>query len=147
MFRYRDPQLQRGGNYEKKKLRAKFNKLLLILMLKHRFNSQHLWFDRLIKEVENENSRDQQDKIKRKIIIHLTLVLLNCFNCIFRHLKLELQTQFPASNDEKYRYFFKNIHVLNWVILLTEHLPQTVLSISVTYYLAENMLKTVYIRV
>ena len=34
----------------------------------------------------------------------LTLVLLNCFNCIFRHLKLELLTQFPASNDEKYYY-------------------------------------------
>ena len=31
----------------------------------------------------------------------LTLVLLNCFNCIFSHLKLELLTQFPASNDEK----------------------------------------------
>ena len=39
--------------------------------------------------------------------IKLTLVLLNCFNCIFRHLKLELLTQFPASNDEKYRYFSK----------------------------------------
>ena len=24
----------------------------------------------------------------------------------FRHLKLELLTQFPASNDEKYLYFF-----------------------------------------
>ena len=34
----------------------------------------------------------------------LTLVLLNCFNCIFRHLKLESLTQFPASNDEKYYY-------------------------------------------
>ena len=34
----------------------------------------------------------------------LTLVLLNYFNCIFRHLKLELLTQFPASNDEKYYY-------------------------------------------
>ena len=34
----------------------------------------------------------------------LTLVLLNCFNRIFRHLKLELLTQFPASNDEKYDY-------------------------------------------
>ena len=34
----------------------------------------------------------------------LTLVLLNCFNCIFRHLKLELLTQFPASKDEKYYY-------------------------------------------
>ena len=29
----------------------------------------------------------------------LTFVLLNCFNCIFRHSKLELLTQFPASND------------------------------------------------
>ena len=37
----------------------------------------------------------------------LTLVLLNCFNCIFRHLKLELLTQFPASNDEKYYYLWK----------------------------------------
>ena len=36
-----------------------------------------------------------------------SLVLLNCFNCIFRHSKLELLTQFPASNDEKYRYFSK----------------------------------------
>ena len=40
-------------------------------------------------------------------IQYLTLVLLNCFNCIFRHLKLELLTQFPASNDEKYYYFWK----------------------------------------
>ena len=37
----------------------------------------------------------------------LTLVLLNCLYCIFRHLKLELLTQFPASNDEKYLYFLK----------------------------------------
>ena len=36
-----------------------------------------------------------------------TLVLLNCFNCIFRHLKLELLTQFPASSDEKYYYLWK----------------------------------------
>ena len=40
-------------------------------------------------------------------IMVLTLVLLNCFNCIFRHLKLELLTQFPASNDEKYYYLWK----------------------------------------
>ena len=37
----------------------------------------------------------------------LTLVLLRCFNCIFRHLKLELLTQFPALNDEKYNYLWK----------------------------------------
>ena len=30
----------------------------------------------------------------------LTVVLLNCFKCIFRHLKLALLTQFPSSNDE-----------------------------------------------
>ena len=40
-------------------------------------------------------------------VILLTLVLLNCFNCIFRHLKLELLTQFPASNDEKYYYLWE----------------------------------------
>ena len=40
-------------------------------------------------------------------IMVLILVLLNCFNCIFRHLKLELLTQFPASNDEKYYYLWK----------------------------------------
>ena len=39
-----------------------------------------------------------------------TLVLLNCCNCIFRHLEL---TQFPAPNAEKFVYFFENIHLLN----------------------------------
>ena len=41
--------------------------------------------------------------------ITLTLVLLSlsCFNCIFRHLKLELLTQSPAPTDEKYIYFLK----------------------------------------
>ena len=52
-------------------------------------------------------------------------------NRIFRHLKLELLTQFPAPNDEKYLYFLKNIHVLNWVIRLTDHPPQTTLSIFI----------------
>ena len=33
-------------------------------------------------------------------------VLLNCVIC-FHHLKLELLTQFPASNDEKYFYVRK----------------------------------------
>ena len=33
------------------------------------------------------------------IIWMLSLVLLNNFNNIFHHLKLELLTQFPASND------------------------------------------------
>ena len=32
--------------------------------------------------------------------------------------------------------FFLNIHLLNWVMWVTEHLPQTILSITVTYYLA-----------
>ena len=41
------------------------------------------------------------DKIHQLI---LTLVLLNCFNCIFRLLKLELLTQFPVSNDEESLY-------------------------------------------
>ena len=32
--------------------------------------------------------------------------LFNCFYCIFRHLKLELLTQFPASNDKKYIFIW-----------------------------------------
>ena len=35
----------------------------------------------------------------------LTLVLLNCLFPFFFHLKLELLTQFPASNDEKILVF------------------------------------------
>ena len=34
----------------------------------------------------------------------LTVVLLKCFLPLFIHLKLELLTQFPASNDENYLY-------------------------------------------
>ena len=51
-------------------------------------------------------------------VIHLmvTIVLLNCFNCIFRHLKLELLTQFPASNYEKY-YYLWNIDISNVKLL------------------------------
>ena len=33
--------------------------------------------------------------------------MLDCFNCIFRHLKLEVLTQFPALGDEKYYYLWK----------------------------------------
>ena len=59
----------------------------------------------------------------------LPLVLVNCIiNCISRHLKLELLTQFPASNDEKYLYFVK-IYILlkhwnfqNDIIWKTRHL-------------------------
>ena len=57
----------------------------------------------------------------------LTLVLLNCFKLFFIHLKLELLTQFPASNDEKYFYL--------WNKSLAEHLPLNILSISVAFYL------------
>ena len=59
----------------------------------------------------------------------LTLVLLDCFNCIFHHLKLKLLTQFPSSNDEKYLHFLENIHLLNCVTFLTDHLPKAMLSI------------------
>ena len=37
----------------------------------------------------------------------LTLVQLNCFNCIFLHLELKLLTQFPAPNEEKDLFFGK----------------------------------------
>ena len=70
----------------------------------------------------------------------LTFVLLNY---IFHHLKLEFLRQVPASNDEK--YFYENIHLLNWIIWLTEHLPQTLLFISVSYYFFLICLKLCYI--
>ena len=56
-----------------------------------------------------------------------------CFNCIFCHSKLDLLTQFQASNDKKIFLFFLNRHLLNWVICLNEYLPQTILSILVTH--------------
>ena len=38
----------------------------------------------------------------------LFLVLLNCFYCMFCHLKLEFLTQFPTSNEKNiFIYFFK----------------------------------------
>ena len=44
------------------------------------------------------------DPNKFQIMPFLTLVLLNCFRLFFVYLKLELLTQFPASNDEKHFY-------------------------------------------
>ena len=41
--------------------------------------------------------------------LDLTLVLLNCLFLFFIHLKLELLTQFPASNDEKENIFMKMV--------------------------------------
>ena len=38
------------------------------------------------------------------------------FTSIFRHLKLELLTQYPASNDEKIFVFMINRHILNCII-------------------------------
>ena len=38
---------------------------------------------------------------------NLTSCAAELFNSIFRHLKLELLTQFPASNDEKLCLFYK----------------------------------------
>ena len=41
---------------------------------------------------------------------HLTLAILNCFNCIFRHLKLELLTQ-----RRKIITFVSNIELLDYL--------------------------------
>ena len=57
-------------------------------------------WDRLCVEFNRKVKAESQYKHDKTIV----RVLLNCFNCIFRHLKLELLTQFPASNDEKYYY-------------------------------------------
>ena len=60
------------------------------------------------------------------MIYPLTPVLLNCFNCIFRHLELELLTQFPAPNVEKYLYLWK-IDISNIDFnALTKYLSKTI---------------------
>ena len=75
----------------------------------------------------------------------LTLVLLTCFKCIFRHLKLELLTWFPSSNDEKYDYLWK-INMWKLTFCLTEHLPvsQTILWTSASFYFLCNLPDTGY---
>ena len=43
----------------------------------------------------------------RHICSSTFLTVLNCSHCyIFRHLKLEMLTQYPATNNEKYLYVF-----------------------------------------
>ena len=91
----------------------------------------------LVVIVQQKREADEQQKVELTLIMFFCLLkivkcwlMLSSFLC---HLKLELQTQFPASNDEKYVYFFK--YFLSWIIWKTEHLPQTILYISLTYYL------------
>ena len=42
---------------------------------------------------------------------------------------------------------YKNKHLPNWNIWLAEHLPLTILSILVAFYLGWNFLENEYIRV
>ena len=69
-------------------------------------------------------------------------MLRNCLGLFFIHLKLELLTQFPAPNDEKYFYLCKNIRLQNVVIRLTDHLPRNILATRIVSILSEICLKT-----
>ena len=69
--------------------------------------SRHHDFNSFKKSLSGRDTNDDLEGVDCGVQFQLTLVLLNCYNCIFRHLKLELLTQFPASNDEKYRYYSK----------------------------------------
>ena len=51
----------------------------------------------------------------------------NCLGLFFIHLELELLTQFPAPNDEKYLYLCKKIRLEIVTIRLTKHLTQNIL--------------------
>ena len=53
---------------------------------------------------------------------------------------LELLTQFPASNDEKYVYLWNMFE--NVIIWLTDHLSQTILWILVVIDLVWNLLES-----
>ena len=61
------------------------------------------------------------------VCLYLTLLLLNCLFLFFIHLKLELLTQFPASNDENIFIFMKDRHLQYCRIGLTRHLPKNIL--------------------
>ena len=62
--------------------------------------------------------------------VPLALVLLNCLWVCFIHLKLELLTQYPASNEWNILLFMQNVHLPSWIIWLTKHLPQHVRNFS-----------------
>ena len=50
------------------------------------------------------------------------------------------------SSSKWQKLFFENIHLINWVIWLAGHLPQTILSISVTCYMVWKLLEGVNIN-
>ena len=47
---------------------------------------------------------DDLNVVMLTTVIYINPCAAELFVCIFRHLKLELLTQSPASNDEKYLY-------------------------------------------
>ena len=65
---------------------------------------------------------------------------------VFFLIHLKLESQFPTSNDEKYVYLWKNVHLEFFIFWLTEYLSQTILWILVAYNLIWNLLETVYIK-
>ena len=77
-----------------------------------------------------------------KIFQRLTLMLPIFFKLFFIHLKLELLTQFPAPNNEKYLCLLKNIRLQTVIIRLTNHPPQNNLAIKVEFIWSEICLKT-----
>ena len=71
-------------------------------------------------------------------VIHLTIVKRNYFTTLFLiNLKLELLTQFPASNDEKYLKFDK------WTPPNNNYLNKLA---STTTYSVWNLFKHEYVR-
>ena len=60
----------------------------------------------------------------KKWMKYCSLVLLNCVFLFFIHSKpkLELLTQFPASNDKIFLSMCKNKHLRYWIIGLINHL-------------------------
>ena len=78
--------------------------------------------------------------LKIKSRFNLTLLLLNCLWIFFIHLKQELLTQFPASNEWKVQLFIKNERVPNLFIGLTK-LPRIMLCnlVIFIFILVENI--------
>ena len=69
-----------------------------------------------------------------KIVYVNPKLFAELFAYFFHLSKLQLLTQFPASNEEKNYIFEKTRHLQYWVVGLTEHLPNIMLN-SVVFLL------------
>ena len=72
-------------------------------------------------------------------------MLLNCLFLFFIHLKLELLTQLPASNDEKDLFLFMKNYICNIELLELESTPARQLSQYIHVFMGGTFLKMYFL--